>query len=164
MNVAFRELRIGLVILGAVILALLLNWLIVTDKRRIERTLQAMADATGKGDVDLLFSHISADYRDDNFSRKDLKAMATDFLGRVVGVKPKIRGMTVNVSDTLARVEMRVSGTLENGDQQVPMGNSEWAVELRKEPGGIWRVTSIAPVRFWGRQVTGWHDLPRDYF
>ncbi len=62
MNISWNQVRIALAILGALALAMLLNRYIVTDKKRIERTVQEMAEAAAKGDIDLLFSHVSADY------------------------------------------------------------------------------------------------------
>jgi ketosteroid isomerase-like protein len=161
MNVTLGQARIALAILGAVVLALLLNRFVVTDKKRIERTVQEMADAAAKGDVDLLFSHISADYRDETLSRTELKSLATDFLGRFNHVNLKIQRISVNVSDTLARAEVIISGSAESGGYRMPTGTSEWAAEFRKEADGAWRVTSITPERMGGADVSDWRWVRR---
>jgi hypothetical protein len=159
MNVTLRQAQIALAILGAVVVALLLNRIIVTDKKRIERTVQQMADAAAKGDVELLFSHVSADYQDEIHSRTELKSMVAAFLGHSKLVNPKIQRLTVNISGTLAHVEVSVSGAVEIGGYRVPTGVSEWSAEFRKEADRAWRVTSIAPIRIEGKEVSGWHDL-----
>ena len=97
MNLALNQVRIALAILGAVALAMLLNRFIVTDKRRIERTVQGMADAASKGDIDLLFSFVSADYGDETMSRTHLKSLAARFLGGDDHANPKIQWMSVKV-------------------------------------------------------------------
>ena len=73
MNISWNQMRIALAVLGALALAMLLNRYIVTDKKRIERTVQEMADAAGKGDIDLLFSHISADCGSEDMPRTRLR-------------------------------------------------------------------------------------------
>jgi hypothetical protein len=163
MNVTLRQARTALAILGAVVVALLLNRLVVTDKKRVERTVQEMADAAAKGDIDLLFSHISADYRDETMSRTELKSLATTFLGRFERVNPKIQRISVNVSGTLARVEVSISGSAESGGYRMPLGTSDWAVKFRKEADRVWRVTSIAPARMEGADVSGWRDVRRGF-
>ena len=161
MNITLRQTWIALAILGAVVLALLLNRLIVTDKKRIERTVQEMADAVAKGDIDLLFSHISEDYRNDTQSRTELRSLVTAALGRFEHVNPKIQRVPVNISGMLAHVEISVSGSVESGGARMPMGTSEWVAEFRKEADQAWRVTSITPVRVEGRDVSSWHDVTR---
>jgi len=161
MNVTLGQVRIALGILGAVVLAVLLNRFIVTDKKRVERTVQEMADAAAKGDIDLLFSHISADYRDDTQTRAELQSRATAYLGRYVRVNPKIQWLTVNVVGSLAHVEVGISGSAVTEGRPVEMGTTEWAVEFRKEPDRAWRVTSITPMRMFGREVSGWREVGR---
>jgi hypothetical protein len=162
MNVALSQVRIALAILGAVALAMLLNRLIVTDKKRIERTAQEMADAAAKGDVDLLFSSISADYGDQTMTRTHLRSLATRFLGGDARANPKIQWMTVNVVGTMAHVQLGISG---GGGREYPVwsGISEWAAEFRKETDGAWRVTNITPVRILGGNVSGWGDVLRHF-
>ena len=164
MNVSLRQVRVALVILGAVVVAVLLNRFIMTDKKRIERTVQQMAVAVSKGDVDALFTHISADYHDETLSRTALKSMATAVFAKFDHVNPKIQRITVNVSGTLAHVEVSVSGSVESGGYQFPTGASDWAAEFRKEVGGTWRVTTIAPLRIGGNEVSGWHDVTREVY
>jgi ketosteroid isomerase-like protein len=163
MNVTLRQARIALAILGAVVLALLLNRLILTDKKRIERTVRDMADAVAKGDIDLLFSHISADYQDEAHSRAELESWVAAQLSRFGRVTPKIRRMTVTVSGTLARVEVSVSAGVETEGYGAMTVNSDWAADFRKESDGAWRVTSITPVRIEGREVSGWRDMRRGF-
>jgi ketosteroid isomerase-like protein len=160
MNVTRSQAQIALAILGAVAAALLLNRFIVTDKKRIERSVEEMADAATKGDVDALFSHVSEDYRDDIQTRAELQSRVADFFRRFHQVDAKIQGVTVNVAGTLAHVEISVSGSVGSGETRMPMGTSEWSAEFRKEADGTWRATSIAPVRIWGHYVSGWRDLP----
>jgi hypothetical protein len=162
MNPALNQVRIALAILGAVALAMLLNRFIVTDKRRIERTAQGMADAASKGDIDLLFSFVSADYGDETMSRTHLKALATRFLGGYDHANPKIRWMSVKVVGPLAHVHVGIS---ESGREGYPLwlGTSEWAAEFRKEADGAWRVTKITPVRVWGGNVSSWGDVTRHF-
>jgi hypothetical protein len=163
MNVTSSQVRIALGILAAVAIGLLLNRIIVTDKKRVERTIEAMADAAAKGDVDRLFTNISQDYRDELMSRSDLKTMTMEFFGRA-RVNPKIQRMAVTVSGTLARAELTVSGSMEEGKSNMPMGTSEWVGEFRKEADRTWRLTSITPVRIWGRSISGWRDMPHEVF
>ncbi len=161
MNVSSGQLRLALGILGAVALALLLNRYIETDKKRIERTVHEMADAAAKGDLDLLFSHISADYRDESQSRADLKSLATAYMDRYESANPKIQWTTVNVQGAMAHVQLSVSGGNNRGEYPMWYGNSEWSAEFRKEADGAWRLTSLMPARMFGRDVSGWHEAMR---
>jgi len=158
MNVALSQVRIALAILGAVALAMLLNRLIVTDKKRIERTAQEMADAAAKGDVDLLFSSISADYGDQTMTRTHLRSLATRFLGGDARANPKIQWMTVNVVGTMAHVQLGISG---GGGREYPVwsGISEWAAEFRKEADRAWRLTSLTLLRVEGANFSGWREV-----
>ncbi|MGD1000216.1 MAG: hypothetical protein ABSA67_05900 [Candidatus Brocadiia bacterium] len=159
MNISWNQVRIALAILGAMALAMLLNRYIVTDKKRIERTVQEMADAAAKGNIDLLFSNISADFDTEAMSREHLKSLAERFLsdGSASG---KIQWMTVNVSGAQARVQLSVSGSTRR-EYPVWSGALEWAAEFRKEADGAWRVTSLTPVRIYGREISGWRDVTR---
>jgi hypothetical protein len=159
MNVALNQARIALAILGAVALAMILNRFILTDKKRIERTAHEMADAAAQGDIDLLFSHISADYGDETMSRTHLKSLAIKFRDGYPGANPRIQWMTVNVVGPLAHVQLGVSG---DGAVEYT-GISEWAAEFRKETDGAWRVTNITPVRILGGNVSGWGDVLRHF-
>ncbi len=159
MNISWNQMRIALAVLGALALAMLLNRYIVTDKKRIERTVQEMADAAGKGDIDLLFSHISADCGSEDMPRTRLRTLAEQYLGDA-SARVRIQWMAVNVSGAQARVQLSISGSTRQ-ERPAWSGGSEWAAEFRKEADGAWRVTNITPVRVNGRDVSGWRDLTR---
>ncbi|MGO8702226.1 MAG: hypothetical protein ACLQVA_00295 [Candidatus Brocadiia bacterium] len=160
MTISWNQVRITLAILGAMVLAMLLNRYLVTDKKRVERTVQDMAEAARKGDVDLLFSHVSADYDSQDMSRAQIRALAEKYLESYGAANTKIQWMTVNVSGVFARAQVSISASTRR-DFPAWSGTTEWAVEFRKESDGAWRVTSIMPGRIFGREVTGWRDLMR---
>jgi hypothetical protein len=163
MNASSSQLRIALGILGAVVLGLLLNRLVVTDKKRIERTVHEMADAAAKGDLDLLFSHISADYHDDSLSRTGLKSLATTYMDRYESADPRIQWITVIVEGSMAHVQLGVSGGNTRGGYPAWYGTSEWSAEFRKESDRAWRMTSLKPARMYGREVSNWRDVTRRF-
>jgi ketosteroid isomerase-like protein len=162
MDVSRNQVRIALTIFGAVVLAMLLNRYIVTDKKRIERTMQDMADAAAKRDVDLLFSHVSADFGAEAMTRTHLRSLAEKLLSGDSPAKPRIQWMSVNVSGAQARVQLSVSdgATREYAGWS---GATEWAAEFRKEADGAWRVTSLMPVRIFGREISNWRDATRHF-
>ena len=163
MNLSLSQVRIALGILAALAAALLLNHYIVTDKKRVERTVQEMASAAAKGDVPLLFSHVSADYRDDAMSRDQLMSLATKVLGRYAATSVGIQWINVNVSGALAHAQVAISAGEEGGAFTARYGSSEWSAEFRKEADGVWRMTSVTPTRIYGREVSGWRDLLRRF-
>jgi hypothetical protein len=78
-------------------------------------------------------------------------------------VSLKIQRMAVNISDTLARVEVTISGGAESGGYRMPMETSGWAAEFRKEADRTWRVTSITPERMGGADVSDWRNVRRRF-
>jgi ketosteroid isomerase-like protein len=156
MNVSVSQARIALAILGGLVVALALNHFILTDKKRIERTVREMTDAASKKDLDLLFSHVSANYRDDVMTRDELRSLAKKELDRYEPANARVRWVMVTVAGALAHAQVSVAAG-EAQDGYTPWyGTSEWSLEFRKEADGVWRVTSITPTRFYGRDVSGW--------
>jgi hypothetical protein len=72
--------------LGAVIaligLLALLNFLVDTDGKRIERKIQAMAAAVASRDVEGVFRHISADFRLRGMDRNEFRRRAEGHINR----------------------------------------------------------------------------------
>ena len=162
MNISLGQVRIAGAILGALAVALLLNHIIVTDKKRVERTVHEMADAAAKGDVDLLFSHVSANYRDEAMTREQLKSLAKSLLPRYQPENAKVQAISVNVTGAMAHAQVAISSREQSGGYTW-YGTSEWSAEFRKEADGAWRVTSVMPARFFGRDVSGWRDVLRQF-
>jgi ketosteroid isomerase-like protein len=163
MNIPLSQVRIALAILAALALALLLNHYVVTDKKRIERTVQEMADAAAKGDLDPLFSHVSADYHDDAMSRDQLRSLAKSALERYERADATVELVSVNVTGSLAHAQVSISAGGQRSGYMPWDGTSEWSAEFRKEADGAWRLTSVAPTRIYGRQVSGWRDVLRHF-
>jgi hypothetical protein len=163
MNISLSQVRIALAILGALALALLLNHFIVTDKKRIERTVHEMADAAAKGDVDLLFSHVSADYRDETMSREQLKSLAKTLLERYEPTNAKTQLISLSITGAMAHAQVGISAGQERNGYTAWYGISEWSAEFRKDADGAWRVTSVTPARIYGRDVSGWREVLRRF-
>jgi ketosteroid isomerase-like protein len=163
MNIPLSQVRIALAILAALALALLLNHYVVTDKKRVERTVQEMADAAAKGDLGSLFSHVSADYHDDAMSREQLRSLAKSVLERYEPANAEVELVSVNVTGSLAHAQVIISAGGQRDGYTPWRGTSEWSAEFRKEADGAWRLTSVTPTRIYGRQVSGWSDVLRRF-
>ena len=159
MNLKLRQIWIGLAILGALVAALLLNLLVVTDHERVTKVIRSMAEAAGRADVDALLSHVAADYADDLQDRVGLQASAERLFSRYGPLRVTIQRMTVNVSGRLASVEVTLSGRGVYRGRSESLGVSVWTIQLRKDDDGVWRVTHTTPRWLWENEIGSWREL-----
>ena len=161
MVVTRQQAYVALGILGAVIIALLLDRLIVTDRDRIVRVIRDMCGAAGKADVDGLLAHLSQDYYDETMTPPELRKVAESFFARHGPVRVTVRGTAMSLSGRIALAEVTLFARAEDSDRGTLSGQSVWEMEFRKEADGAWRVTRIAPIQIERRGVSGWRSLLR---
>lgn len=156
-----RQLYAALVILALIIGAVVLERVVVTDRERIEATIDAMRDAAGRADVEALLSGVSEDYYDEMLGREGLRALAENYFERYGRTGVRILSRAVSLRGDEGAVEMRVFARAERGANGGEFGRSTWLILLQKESDGVWRIIRVEPISWEGREVQSWSALRR---
>ncbi len=152
-----HHLIVALVLTCVVAGAVIVDWLVVTDRERIEGVIEDMASAVERSDTAALFEHVSPGYREQGMSPASLRILLEMFFRMYGPVRVNVRETRVTREGNLATVRVTV-GAVSEARADVS-GRSVWEVSMRKETDGVWRVTRIVPVRIRGRDVSGWDDV-----
>lgn len=151
---------VALGIIGAVLAAWLVDRLISIEKRRIERTVDGMRAAAARADVEKLFSFVSADYRDETFTRLELRLYADTFFAGVGPVSVGVQRIDIARTGEAAVVGLILTARAESRGYLGFFGRSAWQLDMQKERDGVWRVRRVTPLQLGERDVGGWKDVP----
>ena len=153
-----RQIAAVLIVAGAVIAAVVIERLVVTERERILGVIADLRAAVGRADVPGIFEHVSSDYYDEAIPRERLRSLAHVFFRHYGPPHVHIFDTAVNRIGDLAVVELRVSTSARPRGHASLAGRSSWQLDLRKEADGAWRVTRLVPLRIGGEDVAGWPD------
>lgn len=141
------KIKIVAVAVGAVLVYLLFDLLIVTDLERLERTIADLRKAVEAADAERCISFVSPDYQYEGETREQLleigrqlfKATGPLEIKEINRKKPRITGATA-VYDS----KMLVTFTRPSNDMLYATGKalSEWRLSFRKE-GDRWLVYQV---------------------
>ena len=159
MTITWRRTAVFVLVAGAVALALVADWIIVTEREKISATIDALRASMSAADAEAVFQHISRDYDGEDLSREALRAIAEAVFDRHGAIDIRTTTSGINRMEDMAAVNLGVLARSERGGLS---GYSEWALTLRKEADGSWRVTRLAPVKLGRRYVAGWRDIVTD--
>ena len=157
-SVTYRQAGIALLILGAVVIGLIVEHLIVTERERITAIVRDVRAAVARGDIDKIFVHVSANYYDEKFSRDQLRSFAAGFFKSHDMSYVRFTETRLNRVGDIALVQARVLASAGRRGRNELFGVSEWQLQLQKEADGAWRITQMIPLKFGARAVFGWSD------
>ena len=153
-----RQIATILIVAGAVIAAVGVEQLVVTERERILRVIAELRAAVERVDVPGIFEHVSSDYYEEAIPREQLRSLAHLFFRHYGPTRVHIFETGVNRIGDLAVVELHVSTSARPRGYASLAGQSTWELDLQKEPDGAWRVTRLVPLRIGGEDVAGWPD------
>ena len=158
-SVTYRQAGIALLILGAVLIGLIAEHLIVTEQERITAVVRDVRSAVARGDIDGIFMHVSANYYDEKFSRDQLRSLAVSFFKSHDMSYARLTETRLNRVGDTALLQARVLASAGRRGRNELFGVSEWQLQLLKEADGAWRITQMIPLKFGTRDVSGWPDV-----
>lgn len=150
-----------IIVIVAVVMAAAAYWavdrFVVTEKKRVGEAVEQLRDSVARGDLRAFAACISTSYSDDSFSADKLLSLAAKFFETRGATDVTLHDKRIAVNGTAASVRGSVTIRTQNGY----WGRSEWQVDFQKESDGVWRVIRLTPLRFGGKDVTGWGDAVR---
>lgn len=144
----------GVCVLVAV-LALLVDWLVVTDREKVETVVRDIASAAAAGDAARVLTHLTDDVQIGDtrrrvpgivmrgFVQSQLEQTKFDFLS--------LTNMDVQVGEQTGRgtATFRAfgSGSWNQSNFATPPSGTDWSLGVEKTPAGEWKVNRITPTR-----------------
>jgi ketosteroid isomerase-like protein len=150
---------VGFVLVG--ILALVADWLVITELERIEMVVEDMAAAVEAGDEEALFRHLSPRFGIKEMGRAEMSKWAKFLFAHVPSPSVNVIKVDGNVAQggRFARVQVDVRV---RGKDDAFRPRMVWDVAMDKDDNGVWQVSSMTPLR-WGpvEFPDGWPDFIR---
>jgi len=158
MVMTWRRAAIVLVLGGAVVLALVADRAIVTERERIDATIEGLRASLSTGRVEAVFRYISREYDDEELSREGLRGVVLTAFERYGPIHARVTESWLKRAGDVAGATLVVFAESQRTEFS---GYSEWSLTLRKEEDGMWRVTRAKPVRIGRKDVSGWGEVMR---
>ena len=153
---AVRALLVGLVIAP---LLLVCQWLVVTDREKLQLTATRLSNAVGRHDIDAIIELIEPDAQfDGRFSRQDFRDHLVMLLEKYSVENPTIGGFVIEIAGDRATVRcssmchVELSGWAGN----VP---SSWELKFQLFEDG-WLITDLRPLKIAGRDYRSFFEIP----
>ncbi len=153
---ATRGLLVGLVIAP---LLLVCQWLVVTDREKLQLTATRLSNAVGRHDIDAIIELIEPHAQfDGRFSRQDFRHHLVMLLDKYSVENPTIGGFVIEVAGDRATVRcssmchVELSGRAGN----VP---SSWELKFQLFEDG-WLITDLRPLKIAGRDYSSFFGIP----
>ncbi len=156
MEIGRKSLYIIAGVVCGLIIWLLLDLAITTDKERITRKMDALFGAAAEGDAEGMITTVSPDYEFDDLTWHDWNGIVQGYFKVFGATKVNVLGKSINVEGKLAVLDISVyarsTGPLRHS------GRSRWRLSWRKQKDE-WMITRIKLRSLSGRQVDG---LPQE--
>lgn len=153
---AVRALLVGLVIAP---LLFVCQWLVVTDREKLQLTATRLSNAVGRHDIDAIIELIEPDAQfDGRFSRQDFRHHLVMLLDKYSVENPTIGGFVIEIAGDRATVRcssmchVELSGWAGN----VP---SSWELKFQLFEDG-WLITDLRPLKIAGRDYRSFFEIP----
>ena len=153
---AARVLLIGLVISP---LLFVFQWLVVTDREKLQLTTIRLSSAVGRHDIDAIIELIEPNARfDGRFSRQDFRDHLVMLLEKYSVDNPTVGGFVIELSGDRATVRcssmchVELSGWAGN----VP---SSWELKFQLFEDG-WLITDLKPLKIAGDNYRSFFEIP----
>lgn len=149
-------------LLGGLTLSCLLmlgQWLIQTDREKLEARLHAMANTVAGGRVGDIAAFIApqAHFESGRYTREDFESKLTQLLGQCTIQNPTVSGFQIEMGPGHAVVSCRSSCTVQTSSwtSRVP---SAWRFEFTMQ-NGTWLITDLRPQEIAGQRYTSFWDI-----
>ena len=132
---------VSAVVVLAVATWVLVDWLVVTDAKRIDATLTLAAQAAERHDMDAIVDEcLDPDFRLGHMDREATRAWGKEILVHFNIVSVKKYGADVTVTGPTAHANVRAFVRSERmpGDRRL-----DWEFDLRKRDDTHWRITGV---------------------
>ena len=153
---ATRGLLVGLVIAS---LLLVCQWLVVTDREKLQLTATRLSNAVGRHDIDAIIELIEPHAQfDGRFSRQDFRHHLVMLLDKYSVENPTIGGFVIEVAGD--RATLRCSSMchveLSGWSGNVP---SSWELKFQLFEDG-WLITDLRPLKIAGQDYHSFFGIP----
>jgi hypothetical protein len=110
-----------------------------------------MADAVEQGDVEVLASHLSVQFRIEDGDKYWNKSAVVDRIRRALSSRwdvqeERLSAIEISIEGGLATVAFQATCRLVTSEMVIPRHVSLWRLTMAKEEG-TWRVTNAEPIR-----------------
>lgn len=150
-----RALMVGLSVSA---LLLVVQWLVVTDREKLERTTRLLSSAVARQDIDGFVEFVDPNAKfDGGHDREQFKEHLSYLLKKYEVEHPSVGGFVIEINGTHASVRCSASCrvTAREWSSSVP---SSWQLtfELRS---GQWLVTDLKPLKIAGRTYSSFFRI-----
>ncbi|MEW6354901.1 MAG: nuclear transport factor 2 family protein [Planctomycetota bacterium] len=150
------KLKIAAIVAAAILIYLLAEFLIVTDRERLETTINDLHRVVEKADADKAIAFIAPDYHFQDKSRDELLEFGQRMFKLTGPMKIKILEEKLNVNGSLAVYESSILAALSNPGGDVPYAGgqvpSQWRLSFKKE-GDKWLIYQVEPISLFNQPV-----------
>ena len=133
------KMKIVAIVAAAVVIYLALDFLIVTDKERLEQTIAGLEKAVEAGDAEKCIDFISPDYLFEQKTREDLLKLGQRLFEMTGPMKIKELETKLNITDSLAVYESQMLANLTDPKEEMLYAAgtvlSQWRLSFKKEDG-----------------------------
>lgn len=156
--------RLAIGVIAAIPILFALQATVVTDRERARGVCEALAGALSDGDLRVLATHISDDFRigsgDRAWSKSDFLARCKNTLSIWDIDDAQLSRFDISVDGALATARFQATCRLISADIMVARHISRWKVELVRV-GEFWRVRAVVPIRSRSLPFDSLADLPQ---
>ncbi len=153
---AAQALLVGLVI---ALLLFVCQWLVVTNREKLQLTTTRLSSAVGRHDIDAIIEFFEPNVRfEGGFSRQDFRERLVMLLEKYSVANPTIGGFVIEIAGDRATVRcssmchVEMSGWAGN----VP---SSWELKFQLFDDG-WLITDLKPLKIAGRDYSSFFGIP----
>lgn len=145
--------------LGLVLCWVLADLLVVTDRERIVRILDGLAEAARTADTRAVMQHLSRDYRAEDMNYDGMQALVHAYFTTYGPTDIRyLQRDDISITGQRAAADVVVLARSDPGRRCCAGGRSEWRLLFRKY-GEEWRVVCLEPLYFKRVRLRGWRDL-----
>ncbi|NOZ23893.1 MAG: nuclear transport factor 2 family protein [Planctomycetes bacterium] len=158
------KVKIAAIVAAAVAIYLLGDFLIVTDRERLEATIKDLHHVVEKADAGKVIAFLAPDYHFQDKTRDDMLAFGQKMLKLTGPMKIKVIEEKLNINGSLAVYESTILATLSNPSGDLPYAGaqvpSQWRLSFKKE-GDKWLIYQVEPISLFNQPVRSLDALIR---
>lgn len=133
-------------VVGVILVYLAVDFLVVTDKERLQRTISDLKKAVEEGDADRCISFLSPGYSFEGKTRDDLLELGKSLFKMTGPMKIRELETKLNITGALAVYDSQMAATMEKPNEEMLYAAgtvlSEWRLSFRKE-GDKWLIHQV---------------------
>jgi len=158
------KMKIAAIVAAAVLIYVLGDFLIVSDRERLQATVDDLHYVVEKADANKAMAFIAPDYHFQNKSRDDMLAIGQRMFKLTGPMKIKVIEETFSINGSLAVYESTILATLSNPGGDLPYAGaqvpSQWRLSFKKD-NGEWLIYQVEPISLFKQPVRSLDALIR---